>query len=307
MEGILAIFTENPLLLPLIIGVPLLFLMMKNEKNKLSDKLADALRFSDEIEEEIILTKSQLQQVALNKKLEKAGIPLKAHEFTRFRLILTAIFFVIVYICFKNPVLTSILTGGFFFLPPLAVSLAENKKREKFELQLPGALSLLRNSVEAGMSFLQSMELVAEEMDPPISEEFAKVIHESQVGVDLRTSFERMNDRVDSTELELMTIAVLIQREVGGNLAEILDTILQTIRERIQLKGEIKALTAQGKLSAVIIGGLPVALAVIMNMINGEYMSPLFTTTIGQILIGFCVVLMGVGIWLMMKICQIDF
>lgn len=299
--------TNYPLILPAILGIIILFAMIQNEKNKLSDQLTNALRFTDEIEEEVVLTKSQLQQQALNKKLEKAGIPLKAHEFTRFRLILTAIFFTIVYVCFKNPVLTSILTGAFFFTPPIAVNFAMDKKKDKFELQLPGALSLLRNSVEAGMSFLQSMELVAQEMDPPISEEFSKVIHEAQVGVDLRVSFDRMLERVDSQELQLVTIAVLIQREVGGNLSEILDTILETIRERIQLKGEIKALTAQGRLSAAVIGIIPVALAVIMNFINPEYMSPLFSSTLGQIILGMAGVSECVGVYLILKIMKIDF
>ena len=297
----------NPLILPILFGVIFLIFLLRNEKTKMSSQLEDALKFTDEIEEEIVLTKSQLQQQALNKKLEKAGIPLKAHEFTRFRLILTFIFFIIIYICFKNPVLTSILTGAFFFVFPIAVNMAMDKKKDKFESQLPGALSLLRNSVEAGMSFLQSMELVAEEMDPPISEEFAKVIHEAQVGVDLKTSFTNLLDRVDSQELQLVTIAVLIQREVGGNLAEILDVILETIRERIQLKGEIKALTAQGRLSAAIIGGLPIVLAFIMNIINPEYMGPLFTTTIGQIILGAAFISECIGVYMILRIKKIDF
>jgi tight adherence protein B len=151
------------------------------------------------------------------------------------------------------------------------------------------------------------MELVANEMDPPISDEFSKVIHESQVGIDLKTSFHRMLERVDSTELKLMTIAVLIQREVGGNLSEILDIILETIRERIQLKGEIKAITAQGRASAALIGALPPLLLVVMNFINPDYMSPLFTTFLGQGILAGCFMMECIGIYMIMQIIKVDF
>lgn len=307
MGQINELLNSNPALIIIIVVVFFMLLILKNEKTKVSKKLADAIIFSEDTEEVIVLTKGQQKQQALNKKLEKAGIPLAAHEFTLIKYILTMVVFLLTYLLLKNPLVSSILSIMIFLVPGIAVSFAISKKKDKFESQLPGALSLLRNSVEAGMSFLQSMELVANEMEPPISEEFSKVIHESQVGIDLKTSFSRMLERVDSTELKLMTIAVLIQREVGGNLSEILDIILETIRERIQLKGEIKAITAQGRASAALIGALPPLLLVIMNFINPEYMGPMFTTFLGQALLAFCLFMECIGIYLIMQIIKVDF
>jgi tight adherence protein B len=307
MNQINDVLNSNPALLIILVVIFFLLLILRNEKTKVSKKLADAIIFSEDTEEVIVLTPGQQKQQALNKKLEKAGLPLAAHEFTLIKYILTLVVFLLTYIVLKNPLVSGILSIMIFFVPPIAVNFAINKKRDKFESQLPGALSLLRNSVEAGMSFLQSMELVANEMDPPISDEFSKVIHESQVGIDLKTSFHRMLERVDSTELKLMTIAVLIQREVGGNLSEILDIILETIRERIQLKGEIKAITAQGRASAALIGALPPLLLVVMNFINPDYMSPLFTTFLGQGILAGCFMMECIGIYMIMQIIKVDF
>lgn len=307
MEDIQVFLNENPAIVLIVMIILFLLLIFRNERTKVSKKLVDALSFAEDTEEVIVLTPGQQKQQKMNKKLEKAGIPLQAHEFTRLRLFLTLGVFLLTYLLLRNILVTGILTIMMFFVPMVAVSFAISKKRDKFESQLPGALSLLRNSVEAGMSFLQSMELVANEMDPPIAQEFSKVIHESQVGIDLKTSFNRMNERVDSTELRLMTIAVLIQREVGGNLSEILDIILETIRERIQLKGEIKAITAQGRASAVLIGSLPLFLLIVMNMINPDYMSPLFTTFIGQGILAGCFCMECIGVYLIMQIIKIDF
>lgn len=307
MDKINEVLNQNPVLLILVVIIFFVFLIIKNEKTKVSKKLADAILFSEDTEEVIVLTPGQQKQQALNKKLEKAGIPLRANEYSLVKYILTMVVFLLTYLLLGNPLVSGILSIMIFLVPGVAVNFAINKKKEKFESQLPGALSLLRNSVEAGMSFLQSMELVAQEMDPPISEEFSKVIHESQVGIDLKTSFARMLERVDSTELKLMTIAVLIQREVGGNLSEILDVILETIRERIQLKGEIKAITAQGRASAALIGALPPLLLFVMNFINPDYMQPLFTEFLGQGILAGCFMLECIGIYMIIQIIKVDF
>ena len=307
MDKINEVLNQNPVLLILVVIIFFVFLIIKNEKTKVSKKLADAILFSEDTEEVIVLTPGQQKQQALNKKLEKAGIPLRANEYSLVKYILTMVVFLLTYLLLGNPLVSGILSIMIFLVPGVAVNFAINKKKEKFESQLPGALSLLRNSVEAGMSFLQSMELVAQEMDPPISEEFSKVIHESQDGIDLKTSFARMLERVDSTELKLMTIAVLIQREVGGNLSEILDVILETIRERIQLKGEIKAITAQGRASAALIGALPPLLLFVMNFINPDYMQPLFTEFLGQGILAGCFMLECIGIYMIIQIIKVDF
>ena len=307
MDKINEVLNQNPVILILAVIIFFIFLILKNEKTKVSKKLADAILFSEDTEEVIVLTPGQQKQQALNKKLEKAGIPLRANEYSLVKYILTMVVFLLTYLLLQNPLVSGILSIMIFLVPGIAVAFAINKKKEKFENQLPGALSLLRNSVEAGMSFLQSMELVAQEMDPPISEEFSKVIHESQVGIDLKTSFNRMLERVDSTELKLMTIAVLIQREVGGNLSEILDVILETIRERIQLKGEIKAITAQGRASAALIGSLPPLLLLVMNFINPDYMHPLFTEFLGQGILAGCFMMECIGIYMIVQIIKVDF
>lgn len=273
--------------------------------NKVEETLVGDSYFS--VEEDKPLTKRELFQQKVDSDLARAGIPLKATEYIRLRILTTLFAFAVPWFLTRNIVLAALFGIVWVFVPPIAVRFAEEKKRTEFEEQLPGALSLIRNSLEAGMSFMQAIELVATEMDAPISEEFSRVLHESRVGKDLDVVLLNLLNRVRSQELKLVVVAVLIQREVGGNLGDIIDVILETIKDRIQIKGEIRTLTSQGRLSAIIISVLPVLLGAVMYLLNPEYMRPLFTTPLGQTLIGVAVFLEIIGIYMISRIVRVDF
>lgn len=190
-------------------------------------------------------------------------------------------------------------------IPPLYVSSATNNRKKKFGVQLGDALLLLSNSLRSGFSFEQALGTVAENMPDPVATEFKTVEKELNVGVSLEQSLNSLGERMSNKDVELLTSAVLIQRQVGGNLAEIVDTISETITERIKLKNRVNALTAQGKISGIMIGSLPVALFVIISMINPDYMEIMYTTTFGKIATAIGLVMEVLGFIVIKKMVQI--
>jgi tight adherence protein B len=171
-----------------------------------------------------------------------------------------------------------LLIGGFigFLLPRFWLGRRKSGRLGAFNKQLPDTITLIANALRAGSSFLQAIELVVRESRPPISTEFGRVIREVNLGLPFDQALENMVRRVRSDDLELMATAISIQHQVGGNLAEILDSIAYTIRERIRIKGEIRTLTAQQRLSGYVVAGLPIGLAGILFIIAPGFMSPMF-------------------------------
>jgi tight adherence protein B len=175
--------------------------------------------------------------------------------------------------------LLSGLVGGvlFSFAPNIYLVIAARRRVKSFNNQLGDAINLLANSLRSGYSFLQSMELVSREAPPPMSNEFRRVVQEVGLGLATADALNNLLRRVPSEDLDLLITAVNIQMEVGGNLAQILETIGHTIRERVRIKGEIQVLTAQGRISAYVITALPITLAILITLINPDYMAPIFT------------------------------
>ena len=175
-----------------------------------------------------------------------------------------------------NPVI--MLMGGFigFMVPRFWLGRRKSGRIGAFNKQLPDTITLLANALRAGSSFLQAIELVVRESRPPISTEFSRVIREVNLGLSFDDALENMVRRVRSDDLELMATAISIQHNVGGNLAEILDSIAFTIRERIRIKGEITTLTAQQKLSGYVVGFLPIGLAGFLFIAAPKFMEPMF-------------------------------
>ncbi|MCS6869898.1 MAG: type II secretion system F family protein [Anaerolineae bacterium] len=175
-----------------------------------------------------------------------------------------------------QPVPAIIAAAAGFFLPRLYVGIKQTQRLKKFEMQMPDMLGMWVNSLRAGYSVLQSLEAIAREMPEPTSTEIQRVVREVQLGIPLEQALDHMLERVPSAELDLCFTAVNIQREVGGNLAEILEVIGHTIRERIKLFGEIRVLTAQGRITGWLISGLPIFLGIVLFIINPRYMGNLF-------------------------------
>ncbi|WP_287007181.1 type II secretion system F family protein [Candidatus Aquicultor secundus] len=165
---------------------------------------------------------------------------------------------------------------------------------------------MLAGSLRAGYSMLQAISLASEESKPPISDEFKRVLSETRLGLSIEVALNKMAARVESDDFHWMVLAINIQREVGGNLAEILDIVAKTIRERETLKRQIKTLTAEGRLSSYILIALPFAITAILLVINPGYMSLLFTNVLGWIMAGVAGILMIIGIIWMRKIVSIE-
>jgi tight adherence protein B len=177
---------------------------------------------------------------------------------------------------FRNPValVVAFLLG--LWAPRLYLKRRQSKRLRTFNEQLPGTITLLANSLRAGSSFLQGIELVTREARPPISEEFERVVREMQLGLALQPALNNLARRVASEDLELMVTAIQIQSTVGGNLATVLDAIAHTIRERMRIHGEIQTLTAMQRYSGYVITLLPIGLAGILFVISPAYISVMF-------------------------------
>ncbi len=180
-------------------------------------------------------------------------------------------------------------------------------RRRAFAEQLPDALSLMSNALRSGHSFLQAAELCGQELPEPGGGEWRRVLHESRVNIALEDALGNLLARVGGDDLDLMVTAVLIQRQVGGNLAEVLDRIAETLRQRVRLRGEVRALTAQGRLSGWIVGMLPAALLVLVSLINPSYMSPMLGSTFGRILLAVAAAFEGIGALMIRKLINIEF
>ena len=170
-------------------------------------------------------------------------------------------------------------------VPPFFLKMAAAKQRSLFEAQLGDALMVLSNGLRAGFSFEQALENVSGDLANPIGGELNTIVRELKLGGELEQSFLIVADRMESDDLKLLTTAVVIQQRVGGNLAEILDIISQTIRDRLTIKRSIKTLTAQGRITGQVIGVLPVLLLLALSFANPGYISPLFSSLPGRLLL----------------------
>jgi tight adherence protein B len=210
------------------------------------------------------------------------------------------------WLVFRNNILfVSGFIGG-FFAPRIVVNVLKGRRVRKFNDQLGDTINLLVNSLRSGYSMPQAMETVAGDMPPPISEEFRRVGIEISLGVSLEQALDNMLRRVNSPDLDLMITAINVQHEVGGNLAEILDIISHTIRERVRIQGEIKTLTAQGEITGYVISGLPFALTGILFLMNRTYMMRMFTTPCGWIMSSVAITIIVLGFVVMKKVVQIE-
>ena len=214
---------------------------------------------------------------------------------------------------FGNPIL--LIAGAVvgFFIPRLYVRRRKRARLNAFNKQLADTITLIANALRAGSSFLQSIELVVREAQPPVSTEFGRVIREVNLGLPFDQALENMTTRVRSDDLELMTTAISIQHQVGGNLAEILDSIAYTIRERVRIKGEIRVLTTQGRMSGYVVAGLPIGIFLILFLLAPGFMAPMFQKPpevlglpAGVILLALGLFSMAVGFLMIRRIVDIE-
>lgn len=202
--------------------------------------------------------------------------------------------------------LTSLLLGFLFGAAPFSfIYMKKNKRMQKFQRQLPEAMDLMARALKAGHAFSGGLRMVADEMDEPICIEFDKLLAEINFGVAVPEALKNLSQRVDCPDLKFFVIAVVIQRETGGNLAEILENIAYLIRERFKLLGRIRVLAAEGKFSCYILLAVPFLIVLILSVLNAEYINLLFTDPIGHIMVAGALGMMGLGTVVMKKMIHI--
>ncbi len=257
--------------------------------------------------------------VNIKAQLQQADLKLKVSEYLVMQVLAIFLFGLVSwFILDKRSLGVFTILGGAagFFAPRFYVRQAANKRRRDFDNQLGDTLNLWVNALRSGYSVLQAMETIAVETAAPVSTEFERVVQEVRLGLSLEQGFNNLLKRVPSDDMDLVVTAVNVQREVGGNLAEVLGIISHTIRERIRIKGEIATLTAQATISGYIISGLPIALTLFLRASNPEYINHLFVKEspwvfpqvipCGWLVLALGIILIFSGFMAMRRLADID-
>jgi tight adherence protein B len=244
----------------------------------------------------------------ISKALAQADMKFKPGEFIALIVITTvSVGGILWFIGGRNFV--SFLLGTLFgFVAPIIYLRTQQGRRLiKFNDQLPDMINLMVNGIRAGYSTMQAMEAVSRELPAPICDEFRRVVQEMQLGVPMERALENLIRRIPSEDLDFVITAINVQREVGGPLAEILDTISYTIRERIRIKGEIRVMTSQVMQSGQLLSAIPFVVFVILWFINQQYMMEFFNNLVcGGISIGTGIIMIGIGYFIMTRIASIE-
>ncbi|MCX7614974.1 MAG: type II secretion system F family protein [Clostridiales bacterium] len=240
-------------------------------------------------------------------ELSLAGIKLKAEEFMIIWLISAFLPALIAFIIGADLIVSIAFMIIGVIVPYFFMKRLKAKRLALFEQQLSDALIIMGNCLKSGLSFQQSVNSIANEMPEPISKEFARVAKEVQLGITLEKALENMIERLNSKDLMLLVAAVLIQRQVGGNLSDILDGISDTIRDRLKIKASIKVLTATGRTSGMVVGLMPAFLLLILMLINPSYIRSFFESQLGIILLSIACGLEIIGFLAVNKIVNIKF
>jgi tight adherence protein B len=190
--------------------------------------------------------------------------------------------------------------------PWIYLGFRRNRRKKKFERALPDTLQLMSGSLAAGLSLAQSVDTIVRDGTEPVASEFRKVLVETRLGLSLETALQGVADRFQSKDFEWVVMAINIQRQVGGNLAELLNTVAATIREREYMRRQVAALAAEGKLSAMVLGGLPPGFMLYLLLANRTYVIVLFTTPMGLGMLGVGLVMLSVGIFWMSRIVKVE-
>ena len=243
-------------------------------------------------------------------QLAKADIPLKANEFVAIQFLAVMTAMMIGTMILKNLGLAIVLAIIAYIAPLMWVNIARAQRKQAFNNQILDTLIMIANGLKAGYSFLQALEMVSRESVPPMSKELKRVLKENSLGMNLEDTLIALNNRVESEDWDLVTTVVLIQRQVGGNLAEVLEKIGKTIRERMRIKGDIVTKTAQAKVSGMLVAALPFGLGFMIYVLNPGFMSKLFTFQMGWYR-GWMLVVAGllwecIGILIIKKIVDIE-
>jgi len=242
----------------------------------------------------------------IQKNLVKAQVMMRAEEFIGLTLLVGVGTYTVVFLLSES-ILFGIIAGVIALnVPGMLVNSKKHKRSRAMTDQLPESLNIISSGLRAGFSFPQALQVVVREIEGPLSTEFSRLLRENRLGKPMDDALKDLLERIENDDLELLVTALLIQRQVGGNLAEVLDGISHTIRERVRIKGEIRTMTAEGRMSAIILSALPVGVALILSVLNPEYVSTLIREPIGIAMIIGAVIMQLIGIFFIRKIVEID-
>jgi tight adherence protein B len=278
--------------------------LSNQEKNQSDVSLLDHIRPLSDI--------PQLNKVLLSipfaKKMDlfliQADVSYTLGVFLLLSLVLALSGFLLIFIITKS-FLFSLLGLVFGSLPYYVLKIIKARRMKKFEEQLPDALDMIARSLRAGHALSGGLEMAGQEFSEPLGPEFARTVRQITFGVNLERALRNMSERVDCPDLKFLVVSVMIQRESGGNLGEIMENIARIIRERFQLRGKIRTLAAEGKFSAIILIVLPFLIALALFFINPDYIKELINDTKGRMIIAGAIVMMGVGVYFMKRIIDI--
>lgn len=270
------------------------------EINLLYNRKFSDIRFADTILAAIPAVRQ------LDELMQQGGVKMLAGIFILFTLNIGAFLFLSCMLLLKPlPMSICIALAGTFF-PYLYLFHRRNRRKNQFETLFPDALDLMGYSLKAGHSIMSSFKMVAEEMADPVGEEFNRVVDEINFGMDLDSTLRNFSRRIDSSELKFFVTCVIIQRETGGNLVELLDRISEVIRRKFRFREKVKTVTGEAKLSASILLALPFLAGAAIFLVNPGYIGLLFDDPIGPYLVAIALTMMMIGSFIMYKLIQLD-
>ncbi len=242
----------------------------------------------------------------LDELMQQGGVKMLAGVFILFTLTIGALLFLLCASLHTVLPLSIVISCVGALLPFFYLLYKRKKRRSEFETLFPDALDLMGYSLKAGHSITASFKMVADEMADPVGEEFGRIVEELNFGRDLDSSLKNFSRRIDSPELKFFVTSVIIQRETGGNLVEMLQRISVVIRKKFRFREKVKTLSAEGKLSAIILLALPFCIAAAIIALNPEYIMVLVTDPIGPYAIGVALIMMSIGSFIMYRLVQLD-
>jgi tight adherence protein B len=245
--------------------------------------------------------------VRIDKRLRQAGLSIKVGTFVLLSLALFGVG-VLIGILLDWHIVLSIAVGAVLFsLPSLAIDYKKWRRLNRFISQFPDTLEMFSRSLRAGYAFTGALQFVAQEMPDPVGPEFQKVFDEQNLGIPLRQALVGLTERIETLDVKFFVTAVLIQRDTGGNLAEITDKISYVIRERFRVQGQLRIFTAQARMSGIVLTVMPPLVAFIIFLLNPEFLKPLWYDKLGNYMVGMAVFLQITAVLVIRKILRIKF
>lgn len=271
---------------------------LDSDENNIKEKIQSSFVIKQKSKKSWILS--------LQKTLFQCGLEIDVYKFLKNYIIISITILVLTYLITKSIVISFVILIFIPIITIIALSYLKQKRLKTLTVQLLEMVNFISSSLRAGYSLMQSLNAVTEKSPDPVSSEFKQVIAEINIGKTYEEAFNNLMERNPTEEIDLISTAIILNKEIGGNLTYILDTVSETLIERQRLKGEIKSLTAQGRLSGIILTLLPIGVLAILCIINPDYIKPLFQNTLGRIILGMGLGSQIIGTIFIKKIIKID-